>query len=116
MKAKAKLKIKPLAKPIKTIVLMRVRFWIARLYGNTYLSARICVNNDWENEIILPFQLGSTSSNNRFAFIRLVQDKYNLRLPDDIYSMRDLERVGVYVDYSTEFVTKAECRRFGESK
>jgi hypothetical protein len=116
MRTKTKLKIKPLAKPIKTIVLMRVKFWIDKTYGNTYLSARICVNNDWENEIILPFQLGSTSSNNRWEFMRLVQDKYKLSLPSDIYSMRDLERAGVYVDYSTEYVTKAECRRFGESK
>jgi len=111
-----KCKIKKLPVPIRILINIRVRRWFDKYYGNSYHSMRVIVNNDYENELVVPMQYGQYDSS---GTRELIQNKFAIKCRK--YKLYDgrlvagniLNDDSILVVESFSDVTKKECRQFG---
>lgn len=110
-----KVKIKPLVKPVKIIIDIRVYTYWDKTYGNPYCSARCTVNNDYDNEIIYPFQYNSVSQCGR-EVLNLAVEKFRSldKLTNLYYTSQALEQ-GVLIMTTVTEAKQADCKRFGRA-
>ena len=116
MKAVKKLAVKKLPKPIRTIINIRVKCWRDKMYGNSYHSYRVLVNNDYANELVGGFRYGRYEQQD---VIKEVLNKFSIQVaPCTLYNGEVVQGF-VYQDASilitedVEHTTKAVAKRFG---
>jgi len=112
-----KVALKKLPTPIRIIINIRVRRWFDKYYGNSYHSMRVTVNNDYENELVVPMRYGQYDSR---GMRELIQNKFAIKCRK--YKLYDgtvvagniLNDDSILVVESFSDVTKRECKAFGE--
>ena len=106
------MKIKPLPKPITILVSIRIRTWRDKYYGNTYTSARVTVNNDWDNELVYPMEYNS-SSNLEATIMKDLSKRYK-RIAIAKSEGYQYAAHGIHIDKQVEDGLKRDCLRFGK--
>ena len=105
------MKIKPLPKPITILVSIRIRTWRDKYYGNTYASARVTVNNDWDNELVYPKSY-NTASNLEATIMKDLAKRYK-RIAASMSGYQYAAH-GIHISKQVEDGLKRDCVRFGK--
>lgn len=107
-----KIEIKKLPKPIRLLIEIRVRTWHDKMYGNTYYSARIRINQDYANDLIIPYAY--SKSDWRQDLLAEIQNRFNIPRGIDLCgSDSELAAQGIHISVSNLATTKRICREFG---
>jgi hypothetical protein len=107
------MKIKPLSKPIIILVSIRIRTWYDKYYGNTYASARVTVNNDYDNELVYPMSY-TTASNLEAAIMNDLCSRYK-RIALAKSAGYQYAAHGIHISKHVEDGLKRDCVHFGKS-
>jgi hypothetical protein len=116
MKAIKKLAVKRLAKPIRTVINIRVKCWRDKMYGNSYYSYRVVINNDYGNELVGSFRYGSYEQQD---VLKEVLNKFAISVaPYKLYSgevVHDFvhQDASILVIENISETTKSRCKLFG---
>jgi hypothetical protein len=107
-----KIPVKPLHKPIKTLINIRICRWRDKYYGNSYCSARVTVNNDFANELVFPFSY-SNFNQQAWKCLEAVTTTFKGLQHTSHQPSAQLE-AGILVTVTYEETTKKRCKSFGE--
>jgi hypothetical protein len=113
----AKIAVKKLKKPIKTVIDIQVKTWFDKYYGNSYHSARVTINNDYINQLVIPYQCGNFDKSD---VLKQLPDLYQLKIAK--YTCYDgtvvkgsiVQDESILVIEHLEAVPKVRCKSFGE--
>jgi len=104
-------KILKLVKPVTLIITIDIKTWWDKV--NTYSSARVTLNNDWENTLYYPCSYNTPdnlASTIKADLVSMLPTKY---IPDNRHYQSDWMSKGVYIVHNIINATHVECRRFG---
>lgn len=100
-------------KPIRTLIEIVAYSWWDRSCGNTYCSARVYVNKDYNNPVYVPFEYGSTDYIRQVA-LRAVAEQFK-GLPNlDKLRYSEAEQKGIHITISIREVKQSKCKRWGK--
>jgi hypothetical protein len=104
--------LKPLPQPITLTIHIIYNTWLDKTYGNLYTSARVVVNNDYDNVLAFPMD-NDSPRNMEYAILERVSRLYGLRLDLAMMSYSQHLVAGIYIHSTICETTKALCRKHG---